>query len=159
MRSIRSSVVLGAALLASGCAHANYLPGTTVPDTPENRAILETVDLYRERLIQRNVEGLLLLASPKYFEDGGTPRADDDYGYEGLRDVLVKQLARLKSIRYDIQYSKVLLSGRRAEVEAFVDGSFELIGEGGNRYRRKSDWHRFVLERDDAGKWKFVNGM
>lgn len=145
--------------LAVGCGHQEFLPGTTVPATPENRAILETVDQYRERLVQRNVEGLLLLASERYFEDGGTPRADDDYGYEGLREVLAKRLARLKSIRYDIQYEGVQVVGKRAEVYAFVDGSFELVGETENRYRRKQDRHRFVLERSGDDKWKFLAGM
>ena len=34
--------------------------------------------------MERNVDGLLVLASPRYFEDSGTPRSDDDYGYDGL---------------------------------------------------------------------------
>lgn len=159
MRYALLRFALATAVLGGACAHGKKLAGTTVADTPENRAIVETVEEYRDKLVQRSVEGLLLLASPKYFEDGGTPRADDDYGYEGLRDVLVKQLARLKTLRFEIQYRNVLVAGRRAEVEAFVDGSFELVGETGNRYRRKSDYHRFVLERDDKDKWKFVSGM
>ncbi len=54
----------------------------------ENRKIIETVEQYRRRLMERNVDGLLVLASPTYFEDSGTPRSDDDYGYDGLKQVL-----------------------------------------------------------------------
>ena len=33
---------------------------------------------------------LLALAHPNYYEDSGTPKGDDDYGYEGLKEVLQK---------------------------------------------------------------------
>jgi hypothetical protein len=145
---------------AWGCAHQKLLPGTTVPDTEDNRAVLQVIELYRQRLVERNVEGLLVLASDRYFEDSGTPTAEDDYGYDGLKDVLANRLARLKSLRYDIQYRNVRIKdGRRAEVEVFLSGAFELVAESGDRYRRVSDYHRFVLERTDQDKWKFLSGM
>jgi hypothetical protein len=142
-----------------GCAHQKLLPGTTVADTSENRTALAVVEQYRERLLEKNVEGLLLLASEKYFEDSGTPSAEDDYGFDGLKFVLSNRLSRLKSLRYDIQYRGVRVEGSRAEVEVFLSGAFELIAESGDRYRRVSDFHRFVLERNSNGKWKFLSGM
>lgn len=142
-----------------GCAHETNLPGTTVPDTPANRAILETVETYRTRLVERNVSGLLLLASKNYFEDSGTPQADDDYGYEGLREILTHRLGRLKSIRYQIRYKAVKVQGKKAHVEVLIDGSFELTAEVGDQYRRVSDFHEFVMEEAADSKWKFVSGM
>lgn len=142
-----------------GCAHDANLPGTTVPDTPANRAILETIENYRTRLVERNVEGLLLLASKNYFEDSGTPQADDDYGYEGLRHILTHRLGRLKSIRYQIRYKAVKVQGKKAHVEVLIDGSFELTAEVGDQYRRISDFHEFVMDEAGDGKWKFVSGM
>lgn len=142
-----------------GCGHSSFLPGTTVPDTPVNREILETVEAYRTRLVEKNIEGLLLLASKNYFEDSGTPQADDDYGYQGLRQMLKSRLGRLKSIRYQVRYRSVKLQGNRAEVEVLIDGSFELEAEAGDQYRRVSDFHRFKLEKTDNGKWKFLSGM
>src|SRR5262245_27520718 len=97
----------------SACGAGDVLPGTTVKDTPENRDIIETIEKYRERLVARNVEGLLVLAAPDYHEDGGTPSARDDYGYEGLKDVLKSRLVRVKSIRYEIQYKTVNVRGKR----------------------------------------------
>lgn len=144
---------------AVGCAHDTTLAGTTVLDTPENRAILETVETYRSRLVERNVDGLLLLASKNYFEDSGSPQADDDYGYEGLRDILHNRLGRLKSMRYQIRYKAVKINGKKARVEVLIDGSFELTAEVGDQYRRVSDFHEFVMEDTGGGKWKFVSGM
>ena len=144
---------------AAGCAHEDYFPGTTIPRTEQNRKVIETVEAYRRRLLERNIEGLLVLASDKYFEDSGTPRSDDDYGYDGLRAVLTAQLKRVKSMRYEIEYRNIKLTGNRAEVEVFLDGSFELAADAGDRYRRVNDHHRFILEQVDENKWKFLSGM
>jgi len=150
---------------AVGCAHSRMIPGTTVPDTEENRAVLNAVEEYRQRLVAKNIEGLLLLASDRYFEDSGTPRADDDYGYEGLKHVLQTRLSRVQSLRYEIQYRTVrgtggkANGGGKAEVEVYINGSFELAAETGERYRRVNDYHRFVLERNVNDKWKFLSGM
>lgn len=144
---------------AAGCAHREYFPGTTIVRSEENRKIIETVEEYRQRLIQRNVVGLLALASPKYFEDSGTPRSDDDYGYDGLKAVLETQLPRVKSLRYDIEYRNIRVSGDQAEVEVFLDGSFEISApEAGDRYRRVNDYHRFILAKE-GDQWKFLAGM
>src|SRR3954470_24288955 len=114
---------------AAGCAHEDYFPGTQIPRTEQNRKIVEIVEQYRRRLLERNIEGLLVLASNKYFEDSGTPRSDDDYGYDGLKGVLTEQLKRVKSMRYEIEYRSIKVHGNRAEVEVFLDGSFELAAD------------------------------
>ena len=77
-----------AARSPAGCAHTDYFPGTTILRNEDNIKIIETVEQYRRRMLEHNVDGLLVLASQSYFEDSGTPRSDDDYGYEGLEQVL-----------------------------------------------------------------------
>src|SRR4029077_18585007 len=141
-----------------GCAHKEFYPGTTIVRSEQNRKIIETVEQYRKRLMEHNVDGLLVLASPRYFEDSGTPRSDDDYGYEGWRAVLTSRLQRLKSLRYEIEYRNIRMNGNQAEVEVFLDGSFELASPLGGRYPRVNAYHRFVLE-PQGDNWKFVAGM
>jgi len=140
------------------CAHTEYYPGTTILRNEENQKIIETVEQYRRRMLEHNVDGLLVLASQSYFEDSGTPRSDDDYGYEGLRHVLANKLKMVKSLRYEIEYQNIVVRGKQAEVQVFLDGSFELAAEGGDRYRRVNDYHRFLLEQEGE-QWKFVRGM
>ncbi len=156
----RLALVLTAFLgVGAGCAHRDYFPGTTIVRNEENRKIIQTIEEYRQRLMQRNVPGLLALASPRYFEDSGTPRSDDDYGYDGLRKVLERQLPRVKSLRYDIEYRNIRVTGTEAEVEVFLDGSFEISApEAGDRYRRVNDYHRFLLNKE-GDEWKFLAGM
>ncbi|HVV15662.1 MAG TPA: hypothetical protein VHH90_00555 [Polyangia bacterium] len=152
--ALAASVALG-----GGCAHRDYFPGTTIVRSEENRQIIQTIEEYRQRLMQRNVVGLLALASPRYFEDSGTPRSDDDYGYDGLKKVLQSEMPRVKSLRYDIEYRSIRVSGTQAEVEVFLDGSFEVASnEAGDRYRRVNDYHRFLLDKEGE-EWKFVAGM
>jgi hypothetical protein len=156
---------VGLALVATGlgCGHAGFIPGTNIPATQTNQEIVQTIEDYRTRLIQKDVDGLLLLASKHYFEDGGTPQPDDDYGYEGLANILTTRLQRVGGIRYDIQYKNIRIRpDGRAEVEAFLNGAFDLEGETGERYQRIADYHRFVLEPSHSGgtaKWLFVAGM
>ncbi|MEO5767103.1 MAG: hypothetical protein ABIS92_02025 [Polyangia bacterium] len=147
-------------LLAAGasCAHPNFYPGTSILRTDETQKIVDTIDQYRVRLAERNVEGLLVMASQKYREDSGTPRSDDDYGYEGLRQVLRTRLTRLKSIWYEIEMRDIRLRGPQADVDVFLNGSFEMAARSGDRYRRVNDYHRFVLEKE-GDRWKFVSGM
>jgi hypothetical protein len=147
------------ALALGGCAHQEMIPGTTVVDNEVNRQIIKTVEEYRQWLQTRDIEHLLLLASEHYFEDSGTPRADDDYGYEGLKQVLTTRLSRVRSLRYDIQYRNIKLDGNHAEVEVFLNGAFELLSEAGERYRRINDYHRFLLEKTPNERWKFTSGM
>jgi hypothetical protein len=156
---VASLVVAFVATMPLGCAHPNYYPGTTILKNEETQQIVDTVDQYRQRLTERNVDGLLVMASEKYREDSGTPRSDDDYGYEGLREVLKTRLTRLKSIWYEIEMRQINVIGSRAEVDVFLNGSFELAApKVGDRYRRVNDYHRFVLERR-GDKWKFLSGM
>ena len=159
-RSLLATALLSLSTLstAAGCAHQDYYPGTTILRNEDNQKIIETVESYRRRLMEHNVEGLLILASPKYFEDSGTPRSDDDYGFEGLKQVLSSKLKRVKSLRYEIEYRTIRVRGKRAEVEVFLDGSFELAADSGDRYRRVNDYHRFLLEQE-GDQWKFVRGM
>ena len=153
---------LGLALVlgSGGCAHQEVIPGTTVPNTEVNQAIIKTVEDYRQRLEERDVERILLLASEHYFEDAGTPRADDDYGYDQLKEILAKRLSRVRSLRYQIQYRNIRMLDRdKAEVEVYLNGAFELLSEAGERYRRISDFHRFILDREGDQRWKFLSGM
>jgi hypothetical protein len=148
------------AMAVGGCGHVEYIPGTSVVKNEQNQEIIDTIEQYRARLVARKVEELLVLASDKYFEDSGTPRSDDDYGYQGLREVLTKKLQRVKSIRYDLEYRNITVNGSRATVEVFIDGSFELAAESGDRYRRVNDYHKFELEKDKTTEhWKFLSGM
>ena len=49
----------------------------------------------------------MLMAHKQYWEDSGTPSGSDDYGYEGLRNVLATRLSKATDIRYSMRYMGV----------------------------------------------------
>ena len=142
----------------SGCATMNVIPGTKVTDTKANREILDICERYRHAMEERDATTLLALAHPNYYEDSGTPKGDDDYGYDGLKDVLSKRLSALKTLRYNIEYRKVAIEGHHAQVDIRYDASFQLATEMGDRWERKQNDKRLELE-NDGKRWLIIAGM
>ena len=100
----------------------------------------------------------LSLAHPNYYEDSGTPSGHDDYGYDGLKDVLSKRLSALKTLRYNIEYRAMQIEGHRAQVDIRYDASFQLATEMGDRWERKMNDKRIELE-NDGKRWLIIAGM
>lgn len=151
-------VVLALGLLMGGCATINVIPGTKVPDTKANREILEVCERYRHAMEDRDAATLLSLAHPDYYEDSGTPSGADDYGYEGLKEVLSKRLSQLRSLRYNIEYRRVNIQGRHAQVDIRYDASYQLATEMGDKWERKQNDKRIELEKDGM-RWLIIAGM
>ena len=154
---LRLLVVL---LLTGACASSQrYIPGTKVPDTGENREILRAVERYRLAVEKRDTPGLLSMASRNYWEDGGTPTGADDYGYDGLREVLATRFQRADGIRYSMRYVNVRLRpGNRATVDILVDASYSITTPAGSERKDMKDQNELVLEYDGQ-RWLFVSGM
>lgn len=164
------SLILLAALAAGCAAKAQTISGTKIPDNSANRAIIDVVEEYRKAVEAREAATLLLLASPNYWEDGGTPTGSDDYGYEGLQAVLKQRFQQVKDIRYSLRYVNVerrckaggdpdTNEGCRAYVDVLVDASFTLIDAKGQEKRPDMrDQNQLVLEWS-GDKWLFLSGM
>jgi hypothetical protein len=127
LRPLFATVFLASAPALSACVTGN-IPNTDVPDTHENRGVIDIAERYRRAVEQRDVRGLLTLAAPNYFEDGGTPQGDDDYGYDGLRRLLGVWSDEVREIRYEMRYRRVSFEheGDRAMVDYTYTGSFTL---------------------------------
>ena len=144
--------------VVAGCAHVATIPGTKVEDTKLNREIIEVVERYRRAMEERDPVTLLALAHPHYYEDSGTPKGDDDYGYDGLKDVLARRMGALKTVRYNIEYRSVHVDGHHASVDIRYDASFQLATEMGDRWERKQNDKRIELE-NDGKRWLIIAGM
>lgn len=171
-RRIRSVVaaglVAGLALGASACGtRQRMIRGTTIHDTATNRALLEQVDEYRRAVERGDVEALMLMASPDYTEDSGTATASDDYGYDGLREVLASRFRMAKDIRYAIRTVGMRQQcpsgdsddGCVARVEIIVDASFTVVDARGiERRADKRDQNELVFVRG-GDRWLVLSGM
>jgi hypothetical protein len=146
------------ALAAGGCVKERYIPYTRVVDTPQNREIIKVVEAYRTALERKDAAALLTMASPDYFEDSGTPSADDDYGYEGLKEVLAKRLTQVHHLRYSLQYMRVEVQNKTAFVDVYIDGSYQISTPQGLKWDRKQEPHRLELV-NNGKRWLFRRGM
>jgi len=157
----RTSLVYVVALVALGAATgcgAEFIPNTTVNDTPENREVVEFCESYRHALEQRDVGALLAMASPRYYENGGTPEGDDDYDIVGLREVLRRTLPRVQAVRYEFRYRRVIFERDRVHVDYTYSGSYQVETPDGPRWFRRVADNRIELERA-GGEYRIVSGM
>src|SRR5215470_10820099 len=107
-RGIMKGLLLAIALLAAGCAaETQYIYGTKVVDSAENRKLIDTCEQYRLAVEKRDTQALMSLASKNYWDDGGTPTGSDDYGYAGLKEVLDNRFSRADGIRYSVKYMEI----------------------------------------------------
>jgi hypothetical protein len=181
---IRLSVLL--AIAAVGCAaNGHYVEGTRVPYSTSNESALKACEEYRMAVERGDADALMLMAHPQYWEDSGTPSGGDDYGYEGLRNVLTTRLQKASDIRYSVRYIAVhqscgeLQSGCKAAVDVLIDASFTVTNAMGQPKRPdKRDQNQLVLQwtcgnpqpnragasaapAGDTGRcrWLFMSGM
>jgi hypothetical protein len=158
IRALPLAALLALPLAWGGCATVTPIPGTTVADTRLNREIIEVCERYRHALEDRDAATLLALAHPQYYEDSGTPKGEDDYGYEGLKQVIATRLSALRSVRYNVEYRDIAIRGNRAQVAIRYDASYQIATEMGDRWERKQNDKRLELE-NTSGRWLFIAGM
>ena len=145
-------------VLVSGCATLRTIPGTKVADTPQHRELLQRVEEYRIAMEQREAGKLLTLAHPNYYEDSGTPSAQDDYAYAGLKRVLESRHSSVRWMRYLIRNRDIHDQGDRASVDIRYDISFQLMTENGEKWERRQNDKRLELIRDGE-RWLFISGF
>jgi hypothetical protein len=119
---ISQTFVIVAALVTARCA-TGRIPNTDVPDTSENQAIVSFCERYRHAVEAKDTRTLLSLASPRYFEDGGTPTGEDDYGFEGLQRLLAAWNDEVREVRYEMRYRRITPDPQRPN-RVFVDYTY-----------------------------------
>ncbi|MFW6051856.1 MAG: hypothetical protein ACODAU_11815 [Myxococcota bacterium] len=145
------------ALLVAGCADKT-IPNTDVPDTPENREVVQFVEEYRKAVVARDVGKILALVSPQYLDDNGTPGGDDDLDYERLRKRLRAFKDEIKDVRYDIRYRRVTFRDRKVLVDYTYAASFLVQTPSGDRWARRLSDNRLVLLETD-GEYRILSGL
>jgi hypothetical protein len=151
--------------LGACAAQVTYVAGTRVPYSDSNKSVLDACEEYRLAVERGDADALMLMAHKQYWEDSGTPSGSDDYGIEGLRNVLLTRLQKAKEIRYSMRYVAVhqqcaaLKPGCRAAVDVLIDASFTIDDPLGRPRRPdKRDQNQLVLEWD-GHRWLFLSGM
>src|SRR3954453_15828201 len=167
MRADMKGLLLIAAISLGACAHqVAYVSGTRIPYSSPNKSVLDACEEYRLAVERGDADALILMAHKQYWEDSGTPSGSDDYGIEGLRNVLLTRLQKASDIRYSMRYVNVrqtcpgsLHPGCRASVDVLIDASYTITDVLGKPKRPdKRDQNELVLEWD-GHRWLFLSGM
>lgn len=157
-RTLAAAFLACLALGACG-GSIQYIPGTKVPRSQENQALIDRIEDYRMAVERKDAAALVLMASKRYWEDAGTPTGTDDYGYQGLQQILTGRFQRVKAIRYSMRYMNVRRAGDRAYVDVLVDASFTVEDARGEDARADMrDQNQFTLEWNGR-HWLFLSGM
>lgn len=155
-RFVLPCLVFGLTVL--GCAQ-QVIPNTDVPDTPENRQVIDFVEKYRKAVDNRDVGEILALVSKKYLDDNGTPSGDDDLDYDTLKKQLEALHKQVKDVRYDIRYRRVTFRADKVLVDYTYSASFLVATpDGKERWARRLSDNRMVLLKKD-GHYRILSGL
>lgn len=150
------SVACGPALIDDSAVVA---ADAEIPDTPENREIVELVDNYRRALEDKDVGTLRRLISSDYYENAGTSHtATDDYGYDHLTDVFELFAENVRQLRLSVSIRQIQIQGDRANV--YVDFGYNMlyVVDGQERWQVDNDLNRIELARE-GDEWRVIAGL
>jgi hypothetical protein len=150
------AVVLLSGVLA-GCGK-KYIPNTEIEDNEFNREVVEFCERYRHAVEDMNIGLLLSMASPRYFDNAGTPPGDDDFDRAGLEEVLQERFRAVKAIRYELRYRDLFEHQSLIFVEFTYTLSFQYEVGGQTKWSNKTADNRLEIEPVDGG-YLIVAGM
>ena len=124
-----------------GACTRQLIPNTDLDDTWQNRELVEFCENYRKAVEKADVEALMRMAHPDYYEDGGNVDATDDLDYSGLRGYLEKEFVKARSIRYEIHYRRIEQDEAQRWNIAYTYSASYRLPDGGEEV-----WHREVAD-------------
>lgn len=165
VRKLLAAAMIGTACLgAVGCKPA-LLPGTTVEDTADNRAVVDFMERYREAIERRSADDILALVAPDYFEDNATVEQADDYGVEGLRAHLVDDFQKTKQIQLELLVQNIEFDEGKVNVDYRYRQRALLTLPAGDKWVTHTDVNRIVLREDESARgdtlarFRIVSGL
>lgn len=142
---------------ASGC-QKRTIPNTEIEDNSFNRSVVEFCERYRRAVEEKNVGLLLSMASPRYFDNSGTPSADDDIDRTRLEEVLKSRLSGLNAIRYEFRYRNIYELDNMIYVELVYNTAYQYEVGGELKWSNRTADNRLKLETQDDG-FLILSGM
>lgn len=144
-KTIVQVIVIGL-LLASNACKPRLIPNTSVPDTRENRAVLDFMENYKNALVSRSIPDIMLLVSPDYLETNGTSEAADDYNYVKLQDKLEKTYAHVKEMTLRFHIQNITRTDDRIQVYYFYSQHSLVDLPAGEQWMAVNDVNRLILK-------------
>jgi ketosteroid isomerase-like protein len=153
----RFIAAIAALFVVAACA--KNIPNTDIRDTQDNRMLIAAVDAYRKAFDTRNLDGVMALVSPSYYDDAGTIDASDDVDYKSLPGVLQETFQKIAQVRLEFGITAIEIVGDKAMVDLFYDAKFRITTPRAEIPKRDTDVQRLVFQRDAQGGWKIITGL
>jgi hypothetical protein len=141
----------------SGCS-PKRIAGTDIKDSPDTRAVVDTLEQYRLAVERRDPAAVMALVSKAYYDNAGTNDPSDDLDAERLQKKLVEDYAKLTWVSLEIAIKRIDIDGDRATAYIFFDERYRIRMKSGEVAKQSSDIHRMQLVRE-AGSWRFISGV
>lgn len=157
--NVRLLAVAAAALLALPACSQKNIPGTSIPDTDDTRALVALMDAYRNSVETGDVDKLVGLVSSTFRDQGGTASLDDDLDTGNLESSLRERFGRLANVRLDMDIRSIDVQPRENTAHAifYYTLRFEMPGLT-DRLQTAADLKRMDFRRED-GEWRIQSGI
>jgi len=137
-----------------------YIPGTTIIDTDENRAIAMLIEKYRRAYEEKDVDTIMSLVSRNFYENGGNADPSDDYNYDGLKKNLVEKFGKTRAQGLEIRIKSIEFDkeNKRVSVKYNYFVKFQMALSSGDRWETASDAAEIILVKENS-EWKIIKGL
>ncbi len=148
----RLSLALACAL-ACACAPA-LIPGSHIPDTADDRALLAVLRDYKNAFETKDAKAIVALASPRYLDER------QSISYSTLENKLASDFAHVKDVHLDVNVRSVEVHGNTAYVDYFYSEDF-ILNTVDATWHRTSDDKRMTLVREPRAPhgWFVTSGF
>lgn len=142
--SARAFLVLLPILALTACK-PRLLPNTSVPDTKENRAVTDFLNLYKKATESRSVQEVMALVADDYFENGTRFESNEKYGYTKLAEKLTQAFEKTEAISLNLFVQHVQRKDRNFEVVYYFVEKALIKYPSESRWMSANDVNRMVL--------------
>jgi hypothetical protein len=156
---LRLAFGMSVAILAIGCG-PRLIPNLEIElkDTPDNRALLQIMEKFRQSYENLDIEALLLLASDKFYEDCGTNDTSDDYNKDGLRAHFAEHFKMIKKCNLEIILKDVKVKGDKATIDYRYVARYLMALPAGEKWQLTDEINQMEFAREKDA-WMVTSGM
>jgi hypothetical protein len=159
MNNLISTLLVALTFSTIGCAHGT-IEGTSVPDTEENRAVLEVLTTFRSAMQERDADKIIALVASDYFEDMGTIDQADDYGYKHLIETVIpSSLQVAQEVYLTFEIHNIEVDGDSAWADVRYNSRAKLGLSSGDLWETHKDFNRIEFSMSEAGRWVIKAGL
>ena len=152
---MRTTALVLAALAA--CSHAQ-VPGTSIDDTPTNRAIIDVFTKYHQALEARDPTAILALAAPEYADPGDPSHGIGPTDLASLQTKLQSDFSKVTGLKLEATVKELAVNGEQAHLDYFQVLRYAVATPTGEKWKSESDDARMKFVRVN-GEWKIASGL